>query len=76
MKYNRVKKSILPVSDISMIDSSASFFLIYWMVVHGRSELVGYPVRLIPVTSEIPSLCLSCVSSVLLGGKSTVATNE
>ena len=22
---------------------------------HGRSELVGYPVRLIPVTSEIPS---------------------
>ena len=52
------------------------FFLIYWMVVHGRSVLVGYPVRLIPVTSEIPSMCLSCVSSVLLGGKSTVATNE
>ena len=22
---------------------------------HGRSELVGYPVRLIPLTSEIPS---------------------
>ena len=22
---------------------------------HGRSKLVGYPVRLIPVTSEIPS---------------------
>ena len=25
------------------------------MVVHGRSELVGYPVWLIPVTSEIPT---------------------
>ena len=58
-----------------MIDSSASYFLIYWMVVHGRSELVGYPVRLIPVTSEIPSISLglytgaqftpNCISEVL-----------
>ena len=30
-------------------------YVINWMVVHGRFELVGYPVWLIPVTSEIPT---------------------
>ena len=30
-------------------------YLIHWIMVHGRSELVGYPVWLIPVTSEIPT---------------------
>ena len=30
-------------------------YLNHWMVVHGNSELVGYPVGLIPVTSVIPT---------------------